>query len=121
MIEGCRTIVSTITNWELAPCVETQRPYTRDNRAMHNIENHRSLPPAVCGGASVYGMRNSSSKRGGHVQTREEPTSILCCTIHTLNTIGTWLIGKSSLEEIHRVYPLVNLGEISFGLLCCVP
>ena len=65
-------------------------------------------------------MRNSSSKRGGHVQTREGTTSMLCCTVCALNIIDTWLIGKLLLEETNRVCSLVNLRKILFGLLCCV-
>ena len=48
-------------------------------------------------------------------------TPMLFCAVHSLNIIGTWLIGKFLLEAINQVHPLVNLNEISFGLLCCVP
>ena len=85
-------MVATITDWDLAPCVESRRPCGRHNRAIRHIENHLSAPPVAYGGGSVCGMRNSSSKIGGHFQTREETTSTLCCTVHSLNIIGIWLI-----------------------------
>ena len=67
VIEGFHAISATRTNWELSPYVETQRPYTRNKLAMLNIENHLSASSEACVGSSVKGMRNSSSKRGGHI------------------------------------------------------
>ena len=66
-------------------------------------------------------MRESSSKFDGHIQAIEGSTPMLCCALHALNIISTWLIGNSLLDAINQVHPLVKLSEISFGLLCCVP
>ena len=49
VIEGCRVIFATSTDWEYSPHVETQRSYTRNKHAMRNIENHIYLPLAACG------------------------------------------------------------------------
>ena len=92
-----------------------------NNRATRIIENHLSTSPAARGGASVQGMKKPSSKRGGHVQTRKGTTSILCYPAHAMIIIANWLIGKSLLEDINKVCPLVNLREIYFGLLYSVP
>ena len=39
-IEGRRAIVVPSTDWELSPCVVTQWPNVRRNRAMRGIQNH---------------------------------------------------------------------------------
>lgn len=100
-MEGCRAIVASSTEWELSPCVETQGPNTRSNRAMRDIENHLSAQLSACGEPSVPGMRDSSSKGGGHVQAMASSTTVLFCAVCALKIIGTWLIGKLLLEAIN--------------------
>ena len=66
-------------------------------------------------------MRDSSSTGGGYIQAMTGSTQMICCAVHDMNIICTWLVGKSFLEVINEVHPLVNLIEISFGLLYCAP
>ena len=38
-----------------------------------------------------------------------------------MNIIAEWLIRKSLVEDMRKLYPLANMREISFGLLHIVP
>ena len=120
-LEGCRAIVASRTDWERPLWVESQGPSTRSNRAIRNIVNHLSAPLTASGGPSVPGMRGSSSKGGGWTKPGQVLLLRLCCEVHAQNIIGTWLIWKSLLETTNQVHQLVNLNEISFGILFSVP
>ena len=54
-------------------------------------------------------MIDSSSKSGESIQAISGSTLNICYAVHALDIIGTWLIGKSLLEVINKVHPLVNL------------
>ena len=87
--KGHRAIVASSTDWGLSTCVETKGPNTRSNRDMICVENHLSVLLAAYRGPSLLGMRDSSSKGGGHVQDMAGSTPMLCCAVHALSITGT--------------------------------
>ena len=98
-----------------------QKTLCWENRSTCDVENHLTAKPATNGGLSLKVIRKYSSKRSGYFQASVENYSNLCCSVYALSTIASWVIGKSVLDDMNKVHPLVNLSEISFGHFHCVP
>ena len=117
LIEGCNTCFARCSDGDLAIIIETKRK----NRNILNVADPPLAKPAANSNTALKGMQKSSSRSSGHSQTRSGTSSNRCCTAHSLNVIYIWELKKDLLHHMNHVHPLINLREIYFNQLCCVP
>ena len=89
---------------------------------MTELEDYLQAPPKSVMRLAGQGRKKLQSSAAYAFRNKSTTKSrSMSCAMHAINILMMWIIGRSILEEINQIFPLVDNVGISYGMLCSIP